>query len=76
MALNEAQDLARRDPSGWYAAIFGNKYCVGKGSTNPGAEVRCHIVDENNEPFYFASFAEAATFLHARLGILRVVKLV
>jgi hypothetical protein len=72
MALDEARDLARHDPTGWYAAACGDMYCVGKGR----ADVRCHIVDENNEPFYFATFADAATFLHARLGILRVVKLI
>jgi hypothetical protein len=76
MALNEARDIARRDPTGWYADASGGKYCVGKGWAQAAAVVRCHIVDENNEPFCFATFADAATFLHARLGILRVVKLV
>jgi hypothetical protein len=72
MALHEARNIASRDPTGWYATESGGKYCVGKGR----AEVRCHIVDENGEPFCFATFADAATFLHGRLGIVRVVKLV
>lgn len=76
LSLEQAKDVARRDPAGWCAMILGDTYLVGKATAAAAGKECCHLVDENNEPLRFATFAEAAQFLHAQLGVLRVVKLV
>lgn len=74
-SLDKAVEIARHDPTGWHATIAGDRYLVGKADMNSGGNDRHYLADEHEELLCFASFAEAAQFLHTHLGVRRVVKL-